>query len=280
MKAIFILSLYLFSTSLFAQSDVETDSVTWVKEHFAPLYISKGEYSNVGTADNILKILTETMEGYQHKTTYLPIKRIITRLKSGEKIACISFLKDTTLLDFAQYSDPVFILPPQELIMTRTLWDILGNPASVSIVELMSKNKKLGIADGRHYGTVLNKFIKKQLDKNASSIFVRTGDHFAGLAKMLSIGRIDFTLGYSGELLYFLETVSKEALVSIPIEEHTELQYVYAVMPKTEWGDQLREDLNQTLHALHESKKFKVAITNWFTATEALDKAISALKKN
>lgn len=258
--------------------------IVWATEDFPPFYISQGPQAGNGTADRLISLIVGQLPAYEHTRQLLPIVRIIEELKAGAHVVCITFLKDETIARFAQYSQPVFIVPPQELILRKETWEreFQGARSILFRDAIAKKRLLLGVSNGRNYGNVLNPLIEKYRQENAKLVYVRTGDHFVGLSRMLLLKHIDMAIAYSGEQKFVSLDGSNSGdgqLVSVPITENAEPLAVYAVLPRTEWGDRILGDFNSTVAKLQRDPSFRTAITKWFEPTPKFDAALNRLTR-
>ncbi|MCH4292907.1 transporter substrate-binding domain-containing protein [Shewanella sp. 3B26] len=260
-----LLSVALLLISMATQAK---EQVIWVLERFEPYYILDGEYQGQGIADRLIKLFQQALPEYDHTTEYMPILRIRTALKTGQHVVCISFLKDTSLADYVQYSGVTMLVPPLELTVRREDWESKWHSApQLSLAQLMEQGGKIGVADGRNYGKAFDVLLQDKA-RFAEGTYSRVGEHYAGLAKMVSLHRIDATIGYRAELAYAQKLDPKlEPLISVGATENTEFLFAYAVMPKGDWGNSFRARIDEALLRLRDTPEYRHAMTDWFGDT-------------
>lgn len=257
-------------TTLWAGFATAQERVTWVVEKFEPYYILEGNLKGQGAADYLIALLKKEMPDMKHNTEYMPILRIRDALKARERAVSIAFLKDPTLADYVQYSAATMLVPPLELTLRREQWEVqLKAAPSLSAAEVMRQGLAIGVADGRHYGDKLDKLIADRKGLS-SQLYARVGNHYRGLAEMVSTKNIDATIGYSAELRYAQKLHPELSnLVSIPLIEGTGPLFAYTVIPKGEWGDKFRVRINRAITKLRGTPEYKEAMTRWFGSTSA-----------
>jgi uncharacterized protein (TIGR02285 family) len=162
------------------------------------------------------------------------------------------------------------LVPPLELTLRREQWEAqLKSAPALSATELMQQGLVIGIAEGRHYGEKLDQLIAEKRGFS-SQLYARAGNHYRGLAEMVSTKNIDATIGYSAELRYAQKLHPELTnLVSIPLTESAGPLYAYAVIPKGQWGDKFRLGINQAILKLRGTDDYKEAMARWFGRSSA-----------
>lgn len=246
------------------------EKVIWATENFPPYYIDNGPGQNTGIADVISMLLQKELPEFEHKNQLLPALRIRKRLNDGEKMVSVSFIKDRSMLPYAQYSVATLLVPAMEITLRRQVWEDKWKSAPIiSLEKLLSDGGTVGIAEQRRYG---KKFDALLLDKKRfpSGTSDRVGDHYQGLAEMVALRRVDATIGYSSELRYAqLLNPSLNNLVNVPAVENTTRLYAYAIIPRNAWGDEFKVKLDRAILKVRGSKEYKTAMTRWFGESKA-----------
>lgn len=236
------------------------ERLVWVIEDFPPFYIKDGGYEK-GIADRLVRLLQARLPQYHHVQELVPINRIVSDLKDGRLMVCISFLKSEDIARIAHYSVATMLLPPHVAVMRAETASKLSG--ELDLPSLAGMRLKLGIPEGRHFSDEISRQIKSLPEEFLS---VRTGDHFEGLARMVLHGRLDYTLAYDFELNYLKYTDPRlSSLVARSIHRNDQFIVAHAVVPKTIQGSRLLENLNQALVELRRQPEYKQAHAAWIT---------------
>lgn len=254
---------FLFTTSTHAKEEL-----IWVTQDFAPFYISEAPNENKGVADEIITILQNEMPGYEHKREFIPTKRIIKKLKSGEHIVCISFLKDSSVENIAYYSNATMILPPHAIVLRSN--DLSKLNKSMTLSEMEKLGFRLLVSDGRHFSEEISNQMKAL---NSNSEYFRVGDHFHGIAKMIVANRADYTIAYPFELNYLKSShpILKD-LSELNVTGNDKFIPAYAVTPKNEFGKKVITDLNNALSKVRGMKSYKDAHIRWISDSKYFER--------
>ena len=252
------------------------DTITWVTEHFEPYYINSGPLANQGIGDRINQALIDELPEYDHVTQYMPILRITSALKNGEKISVTTYLKNPKDKEFAQYSITSLVVPPLELTMRMDDWENQWQQANpISLIKLLKNDYLIGIAGRRYYGDNLSPILY-DTETYPNGTYNVQSTHYRSLADMVSRGRIDATIGYAAELKYYQHiSTETEKLVSVPIIENPDILYAYVVMPKNEWGYMLKMKIDKVLHRIRNTVEYQSIMYDWFGKTPKLEEAIT-----
>ncbi len=89
---------------------------------------------------------------------------------------------------------------------------------------------------------------------------------------MLFLGRIDYTIGYPTEARYFANTHPEQTdYLFYPIEENTiRFTLGYVGCPKTKWGEEVIENVNEILKDHRQTKEFLSFYENWLDDSSKL----------
>jgi uncharacterized protein (TIGR02285 family) len=256
-----LLSLLLFvSTDALCQSDnrkVEKDTVQWGVGHQPPRVIlgSGGVIEGQGGIQQ--RLLEEGLGEYYHSThVTMNWARMEGEMRNGKKL-CVSFLmKNADREQYMTFSLPWHIDLPHRIVMNKDTWTLLNKPAQLSLKSLARDPRLRGvIGNGRSYGN-LDPLLQR-LDKGSNLFVVSTGP-INGL-NMLIKGRMDYVIEFSYYVEHFIQqnNLNTDDLVSVPISEAGDYNFVYVGCPKNPWGEQVVEKVNQVIKEVRSRESYK-----------------------
>jgi len=259
-----------------SESDDERE-ITWVLENFEPYYIQSGPFKGKGIGDRINQFLMDSLPEYRHRLAYMPILRITEGLKKGHHQVVTTYLKNPADQEFAQYSITSLVVPPLELTLRREDWQRDWRAApQISLRAFLESGQLLGLAGRRYYGDTITPIV---LDRQLypKGAYIQQSSHYHNLAEMVGHKHLDATIGYAAELRFFeMSNPRSNALISVPIAEEPDYLYAYVVLPKTAWGDRLRERIDIILRHKRNTPAYRAIMLDWFTPTAAFERAITA----
>jgi len=114
----------------------------------------------------------------------------------------------------------------------------------------------------RAYGeTIDNLLVRYESDANIDRIEMEV----TNILELLLLKRIDFTIDYSEVFHYTSKSYARgNNIISLPIIEETSIKKVYLACPKTEWGKQVINRINQILAEIKtEEEWIKIVAESW-----------------
>ena len=240
-------------------------TVTWTPLDFPPFFIAKGQHATKGIADEIVKVLTSKMPGYRFVSASSNLARFQEDLKAGKPYANPAILKTPEREQYMVFTVPVYLTPPNGITILKTrLKDFSADGKPLLLADLLKKEGiKIGIAKGRKYGKQIDDLLKAHEGK--PQIEVRAGgDAYEGLFHMLLKGRIDCVLGFPHEAVFFEKEFNKSSLVStIGLKENPDYLLSRVALPKTPWGEQVRNDMNAVLNKERATDAWRGIVERW-----------------
>ena len=133
----------------------------------------------------------------------------------------------------------------------------MGNPDSYSIVKLLQDKRFKGYAEkNRSFTETVDNILKKH---ESGSNLSRVEESAESLVKMVSAGRIDYTIEYPIVAAYYAEKESNNpgSISSIPIAEMEPIAYVYLNCTKNEWGKEVVQRWNEVLNRIKPTQEYR-----------------------
>ncbi|MBY0237192.1 MAG: hypothetical protein K2W93_19595 [Burkholderiaceae bacterium] len=250
--------------------------VTWVVENFEPYFIQSGPMKGKGIGDRVNQTLIDGLPDYRHQTAHVPILRITEGFKSGRHLAITTYLKNPADFELVHYSITSLVVPPLELTLRRADWQVIWRSApQISLRRFLQSGKVIGVAGRRFYGEAISNIVAdKQHDPKG--VFTQQSTHYRNLAEMVARKRIDATIGYGAELRFLeLSNPPAEPLVSVPIVENADYLYAHVAVPKTPWGEELRDQVDKVLRKQRNTPAYRAIMLDWFGHSATLEHAIT-----
>lgn len=222
------------------------EKITWMVLDWPPWMIIDGKEKGTGRFNYILDIAQEHLPEYEHVTERLNWARFWHEVENNENLCYTFGLKNDKREKIAYYSAPHTFVLPNAIIMKKETRQLLGNPASYSIIKLLKENKIKGYAEkNRSFTKNVDSLMKNHED---GSNLTRVSESPESLIKMVILGRVDYTIEYPIVAAYHQSKLDAlGALVSIPISEMEPFSYVYMNCTKNDWGRKVIEKWNAAL---------------------------------
>lgn len=255
-----LIALVVFFLFLCPMNVLAKDKLTWLITHWPPIMELDEAKENIigGQYGEQLKLLQADLHDYQHVNKEMKWNRFWNIVKKGEHVCNSVAYKNDARVEFTEFSIPITIILPNHIIMKNETAKMLGNPKSLSLVELMqNKQLKGGVLANRSYSSDIDTLLKKH--EKGSNISRHVIDEESSI-KMLYNKRMDYILEYPFAVNHMVDKYIpdyKGAFTYIPIKEIAKFSYVYVACPKNEWGKTLVGKINESLKKLRPTKEFR-----------------------
>lgn len=180
------------------------DTILWGVGNQPPRITFDG-HKRVGGQGGIQQelLVTGLADKYDHQYVAMNWARFEKEVLA-EKFVCSAFVVKTTAREeHMAFSLPLHIDLPHRLVINKKAWQLLGEPAEVSLSELLLDNRISGvIGKGRSYDVLDTTLNKIRAYSNLQVLSVRP----LKIQAMLDKERIDYTI----ELPYFYEFLRKQ----------------------------------------------------------------------
>lgn len=245
----------------------QNKSIQWGVNNAPPFHILEGYLQNEGLCDVMLQAFEQALPDVQHKLERYPQGRISALMQQGENLCFPCMIRDGDTKIPVIYSDVIFDYPPHGIITRPDLAnDIVanfGNP--VDLVEMLKLgNYRYGQPLGRRYGE-LQRYLKRFLYNTPRYTEITGPSANANMLAMVNAERLDYVIDYPMIMTYHAE-VLPIALTFLPIKQNVTQTVKGAVgCPRTEWGEQMIERLNEVIPAIQQNEAFKQAKDRWLS---------------
>ncbi len=256
-KNIILISIFFFFLPV---NGAAKEKITWLIAHWPPyMELDKSRQTIVGGESGLqLKMLQNSLKDYEHMNREMPWNRFYFLVKKGETVCNSMAAKNTKREAFAQFSVPISISLPNQIVMRKETIAQLGFPKSLSLVELMQDPRFKGLLiKGRSYSREIDTLLEAY--EKESNITRDIIDEQTSL-KMLAKSRMDYILEFPFVITNIIKTYLPDLegeFGAVPITGISPYEYIYVVCPKNEWGKELIKKINLSLKELHKTVPFR-----------------------
>lgn len=240
-----------------------------------PWYILEGDDKGTGQFNYILDLAQKSLPQYNHLTEEMNWSRFWHEIENTNM--CYVFgLKKGNREDLAHFSSPHTLVLPNAIIMRKKDIEKLGNPESYSIATLLRDKRFKGVAEKtRSFTNSIDTVLKKN---EQGSNLTRVDENSESLIRMLSAGRIDYTIDYPIVATYFDKKIidNPGSLGSVPISEMDEMLYVYMSCTKNEWGKKIINEWNEVLRLIKPTEEYRKIVETGYTD----DRELKVIQQN
>lgn len=247
-KKITMLFLLLVSTVSLFSMDM---TIIWTIVDYPPFFIHEGDLESNGVFDQAIKSIQEDLSDFEHHLLKANMERSLWGARNEENYCITGLFKTEEREEYLYYSKPFFytinngiIVRESEIESFRPYLNIDGE---IVLSRLLEDGKmKIGVQEGFKYSRVIDTLLA-----DSSSLIERpANDGLINLLKMISLGRIDGTIGYDYVLNYLLmnNKITGNYRYYNFYESREELYIpVHFAVPKNEWGDHLIRKINSII---------------------------------
>lgn len=244
------------------------DKVTWMTTHWPPVMELEGDSGQIGGGQygNQLKMVQNSLPGYDHVNQEMRWKRFWYFLEKGEKVCNCMAYKNREREAIAAFSIPISIILPNHIVMRKETYAQLGFPESISLIKMMLDERFKGVLiESRSYSHDIDRMLSIYEKR---SNFTRDIIDEQTYIKMLGRKRMDYILEYP---FVINDTVDshfpefKGMFAYVPITEIAPFYYVYIACPKNEWGKTIINKVDDILRKLRPTDAFRKELTRMFT---------------
>ena len=256
MKKCLCATLIVFAAILVTSPVSSKETITWMILDWKPWMILEGEDKGRGRFNHILKMAQEHLPEYHHVMEKMNWARFWHEVENGKNLCYPFGLKSGKREKIVYYSAPHTFVLPNAVTMKKTTAKRLGDPESISIVDLLKNRDYKGYAEkNRSFTKKVDLILKKH---EPGSNLRRVSESPESLVKMVLMGRVDYTIEYPIVSEYYQRKggVSDE-LISIPISEMDKFSYEYMNCTRNDWGKRVIDKWNAALKRIKPTREYR-----------------------
>jgi uncharacterized protein (TIGR02285 family) len=226
--------------------------VQWLRYELPPLYITEGPLQGRGVLDQALGRLLPRLEGFRHRIVTVPPKRLEASLRSLPNACAFGMLKNAERESFLNFSvpfpiqvSPGLMVRKADLSSLASLRDAKGRLSLRGWLD--SADLKLGHAEGRAYGAVLDDLVATLPAARVER--VSSQNPALSLLRMLQRGRIDgmLMLPFEPAALAAAHGLQVDELILLPLVEQPVTREGHVACARSELGAELMRRANVLL---------------------------------
>jgi uncharacterized protein (TIGR02285 family) len=232
------------------------DKLTWMVLDWPPWMMLEGEDQGRGRFNYILREAQENLPQYDHVNEKMNWARFWHEVANNNNVCYPFGLKSGKREDIVYFSAPHTFVLPNAIIMKKTDIEKLGNPDTYSIVKLLQDKRLKGYAEkNRSFTETVDNILKKH---ESGSNLMRVAESAQSLIKMVSTGRIDYTIEYPIVAAYYEQkNDTPGSISSIHITEMEPFANVFLACTKNEWGRKVVERWNAVLNRIKPTQEYR-----------------------
>ncbi len=246
-----ILSIHtLFTTHLFATAI--KNEIIWFQHQRPPWMINSGEYKNQGYGDKIRQSIIKKLPNYTHRTLAITPSRFYKEINKYTNVCYGPVMKLQNTEKFFHWSQPVYTIPEQTIIVLKETYEKLGSPKTISMKKLI-KNQDLifgNIANMKHYPFDLTPYRQQE-----NVLTLENSGATESLIAMLQKKRIDWMYDFPFFIVWHNKLAQKrlENYRTIKTTEEALVPKILAhmVCTKNAWGKNVIKQINTILTKEH-----------------------------
>ena len=247
------------------------EEIIWVKRHFPPAFILKGDLAGQGLHDKTVALLQEQMPEYRHRVILANHPRMKKMMQDNANVCRAGLFKNPDRERTMYMSIAHILVPPCRIYMSKSrlkqIQPILEAEGHnrVSLERLIQNHPelKLIIEAQRSYGKDVDKVLDRYRDNPI--ITKRYGSDARGYIKMLLAGHTDYMVEIPSVFLYLLHEAgaTMENLCSLEIAESRDFQPASIGCSKTPAGRAIIGQINTILRKERGTEAFRQNIERW-----------------
>lgn len=237
-----IILIIILLTNLYAKNEI-----VWFQNQRPPWMINSGEFKNTGYGDKIRQHFESVLSEYDHKLIPINPSRFFKEMNNYNNLCYGPLMKMKSIKDNFYWSNPIYAIPKQEIIVLESTFKELGSPKEVSIEELL-KNENYIFGKLAH----LNHYPIKKFEHQKNILTISTMASTRNLLNMMQKKRIDWIYDFPLYIKWHtmqLGNIMNENYKTIEVKETKQNNKIIAHMicKKNDFGKKIIEKINKNL---------------------------------
>lgn len=260
--------VFLFTSLLAIKGLAQTKSdteITWMRWDDPPIFVLSGPFIRTGVLDITQNVVTRRLPKYQHTSLESTVHRVLIEAEKKTHACNAGWLDTPEWHKLFYFSKPVFVIPTNGILLKQSKLNQVRQLEPFSLQKFLDKkpNWKLGV--GRLYGEGIDPVLEKNhYKKNNKIVTISTS---LKVHQMLHSDRIDYTLGYPFEAVYYNELLkSTDKVVYMPVTDNSNFVNVVVACPRDEWGKEVVNQVNAALQQHPEAlEEIRKGVDRWLS---------------
>lgn len=223
------------------------DEIVWFQNQRPPWMINSGEFKNTGYGDKIRQHFESVLSEYDHKLIPINPSRFFKEMNNYNKLCYGPLMKIKSLKNNFHWSNPIYAIPKQEIIVLESTFEELGSPKEISIEELLKNENYI-------FGKLanLNHYPIKKFEHQKNILTISTMASTRNLLNMMQKKRIDWIYDFPLYIKWHTMqsgNIINENYKTIEVKETKQNNKIIAHMicKKNDFGKKIIEKINKNL---------------------------------
>lgn len=266
MNKLLIIAIVFWGFGMFSPSNAK-ETIYWLTWVQIPNYIGEGSFKGKGIAGTMLAWLKKELPEYNHDEYLSNTIRYERLIRSTDVTTCTAWAWKQSgrgEKEHRLYSKAHSLIPPIGIYVHKSQQHLFGKPREVLSLEtlLQNKNLRLSYLQGFPFSQHTTRLLKQY--ENAPHTIPNSNSDVAIPLKMLTLGRIDYSLGTAGQ------AIAKEKMEGVKtdigffnIAEEPNHIRMYTHCSKTKTGEAIIQKVNRFL-TKERILQYLEIIENWY----------------
>jgi uncharacterized protein (TIGR02285 family) len=246
MKRPFLL-VFILLLAVTSHAQLKGDNaITWMRWDDPPIFVLSGPFIGTGVLDVTQNIVMQKLPKFQHTSLESTIPRILVEAEKKTHACNAGWLDTPEWHKLFYFSKPVFVIPTNGVLIKKSKLQEIQKLRPYSLQKFLDDKPKWKLGVGRLYGEGIDAVLEKNnYKKNEKIIAISTS---LKVHQMLQSDRIDYTLGYPFEAVYYNELLkAKDKVVYVQLNDNANFVNVVIACPRDSWGKDIIDQVNAVL---------------------------------
>ncbi|MCX4026069.1 TIGR02285 family protein [Endozoicomonas sp. SM1973] len=237
-------------------------AIIWGMNDWEPYFIVHGEDQRLGVGDLQIQAFIEQIKNFDHKVIFMPLTQFSTKAKSGRPLCFTGLLKSADREKYLYFSKPNSILLTQQLVVSKSLYQSLGSPKTISLTEFLNQTSRIGLLpQKRLFGQPIDQILNTSSTNKAQFILANTKQ----LLEIISSNRFGWTLEYPNFASYVANKHNHaDKLKMIQLTEIAPYLLTHVGCSRSPFGKQAIAAINQAIDKLLPLAHYRHIAERWY----------------
>ncbi len=235
------------------------NTITWYTVPIAPFFITEGNDKNKGIHDLMQNYYTKALDNYKHNYEIVSVSRLLEVGKRNDNFGTMILLKAEEREKDFYFTNPYDFILSNHVIISEDKYEnfkpYLDSQGFIDLEQIIKNdNFVIGVEASRIYHESYKELINKS--PNIDKTFGVNSTEL--LLKKLSSNRINLMIEYPEVVQYIVNDKKiKLDYVAIPIKGIEPYNLVRFSFPKTKWGAEMTNTMNNLISIYINTKDYE-----------------------
>jgi uncharacterized protein (TIGR02285 family) len=268
MKSILVVLAFQLPLAPFSQAQSkDPHTITWMRWDDPPIFVLSGPFQGQGLLDVTEKIITKKLPQYSHTPLESTVHRVLIEAEKKTYACNAGWLDTPEWHKLFYFSKPVFVIPSNGILIKESKLKEIHSLQPYSLQKFLDDKPDWKLGVGRLYGEGIDDvLVKNKYQKNNKIITISTS---LKVHQMLQSDRIQYTLGYPFEAVYYNELLkAKDHVVHLPLTDNKPIVNVVVACPQNEWGKEIIAQVDKVLKNPDILDEISKGVDRWLSAED------------